>query len=68
MCVTCRKNPFLKLTTDGVTDHSERNELHLFEKDQDPVPTCIEFVRRCCNAALGFISCLSACACFDVWY
>ena len=36
---------FPKFTTDGVIDESGEYEYHLLRTDQDPVPTCICFVR-----------------------
>ena len=50
--MSCNRNPFLKLTTDGSFDHSGGDERHLLETDLAPVPKCIAFVR---NVAMLFL-------------
>ena len=40
-CVTCRRKPFLRHTTDGTICQSGGNEQHLVGMDEDPVPGCL---------------------------
>ena len=54
LCVTCRMEFCLRLTTDGAIDHLGENERHLLRTDRDLVPTCKVFVRKCC-VVLGFV-------------
>ena len=54
--MSCRRKPFLKLTTDGGIDHSGGDEHHLLGTDRDPVPVCLTFVGSCFYGVLGFKS------------
>ena len=42
LCVACRRELFLKFTTDGAIDHSGGNERQLLETDRDQVPVCVK--------------------------
>ena len=44
--MSCRRKPFLKLTTDDSIDHSGGYERHQLGTDLDPVLMCIAFVRN----------------------
>ena len=53
--VSYRRKNFLKLTKDGATDHPGGNVLHPLGTDEDPVPMCLTFVRKC--NVIGFALC-----------
>ena len=63
-----KRKPFLRLTTDGATDHSGGDERYLLVMDRDPVPMCITSVMCCCYVVywLSIVCCKSMePLCFD---